>query len=431
MIDLESLLKILELRNRQIVQLNRTLKNVTESRGWRFVLIIRRLKHLRIKSKKVSLVSTKPKTSNIDIFINNLKSEKPNLILVNHETSLTGAPIVLLDLAKVIKEQKFFNISIINVHRRGPDLDVVLKDFNYIDLYDKELNEIIDVHDFVKSIYLVDSQTKFFVNTITLNSFTMILKEFGFSFMTWAHELELSWAIIGIDNVKNQLSNSEKVVVDSNTLKEQITKLNISENVEFLENGISFRISTEGDDLRRAYGLSKRDILITIAGTRSIRKGFDLFPYLIRNINNFCLEQNEKRKIIVIWIGGIESYDLNFFITKQLNTVTSGNLEVKLLSNVINYENYVNASNYFISLAREDSSPQTLFLAQTLKIPTFTLSRINDQEADIYNEIELIAKQIVLSPVLDYASTKSIGYYNTWDSYYSKLVHSLKMLQSD
>jgi hypothetical protein len=431
MIDLESLLKILELRNRQIVQLNRTLKNVTESRGWRFVLFIRRLKHLRIKSKKDTLVSTKPKTSNVDIFINNLKSVKPNLILVNHETSLTGAPIVLLDLAKVIKEQKFFNISIINVHRRGPDLDVVLKDFNFIDLYDKELNEIIDVHDFVKSIYLADSQTKFFVNTITLNSFTMILKEFGFSFMTWAHELELSWAIIGIDNVKNQLSNSEKVIVDSNTLKEQITKLNISKNVEFLENGISFRISTEGDDLRRAYGLSKRDILITIAGTRSIRKGFDLFPYLIRNINNFCLEQNEKRKIIVIWIGGIESYDLNFFITKQLNTVTSGNLEVKLLSNVINYENYVNASNYFISLAREDSSPQTLFLAQTLKIPTFTLSRINDQESDIYNEIELIAKQIVLSPVLDYASTKSIGYYNTWDSYYSKLVYSLKMLQSD
>jgi hypothetical protein len=430
-IDSDVFVKILALKDRQILQLNRTLNNVLQSRGWRFVLLIRRLKHIRFKLTGKRSSSPKLDSNYINQFFQNLKSDKPNLILVNHETTLTGAPVVLLDLANAIKRKNNFNVSIINVRRRGPDLDGQLSKFNSIDLYDKNYVELFGIKDFVKSLYLTDSQATFIVNTITLNSFTTILKEAGFSFYTWVHELELSWSIIGVENVKTQLRNSKKIVVDSNRIKDQISKFDICQNVDYLENAISFRITTGAMELRKAYGLTGLDIAVTIAGSRSIRKGFDLLPYLLSKINEFSLEHGVERKIKVFWIGAIESYDLNFFITKQLFNETYKNLEVILLSNVVNYENYVNASNYFISLAREDSSPQTLFLAQNLNIPNFSLSTVKDSKLDIYGEIDLMAKSISQSLVSEFSSKTPIGVYNTWDIYYEKLIKFLGLLPID
>ena len=334
MIDSDVFVKILALKDRQILQLNRTLNNVLQSRGWRFVLLIRRLKHIRFKLTGKRSSSPKLDSNYINQFFQNLKSDKPNLILVNHETTLTGAPVVLLDLANAIKRKNNFNVSIINVRRRGPDLDGQLSKFNSIDLYDKNYVELFGIKDFVKSLYLTDSQATFIVNTITLNSFTTILKEAGFSFYTWVHELELSWSIIGVENVKTQLRNSKKIVVDSNRIKDQISKFDICQNVDYLENAISFRITTGAMELRKAYGLTGLDIAVTIAGSRSIRKGFDLLPYLLSKINEFSLEHGVERKIKVFWIGAIESYDLNFFITKQLFNETYKNLEVILLNHI-------------------------------------------------------------------------------------------------
>jgi len=431
MIDSGSLLKILASKDRQILQLTRVLNNVYQSRGWRFVLLIRRLKHFKFELTGKRSSSPKINSNYINQFLENLKSDKPNLILINHETTLTGAPVVLLDLANAIKRKNNFNVSIINVKRRGPDLDGQLSKFNSIDLCDKNNVELFGIKDFVKSLYLTDSQATIIVNTITLNSFTTILKEAGFSFYTWVHELELSWSIIGVENVKTQLSNSKKIVVDSNRIKDQISKFDICKNVDYLENGISFRITSGAMELRKAYELTELDIAVTIAGSRSIRKGYDLLPYLMRKINEFSLENGLERKIKVFWIGELESYELNFFITKQLFNETYKNLEVILLSNVVNYENYVNASNYFISLAREDSAPQTLFLAQNLNIHNYSLSTVKDSKLDIYGEIDLMAKTIAQSLVSEFSSNTPIGVYNTWDIYYEKLIKFLGLLPID
>jgi hypothetical protein len=329
--------------------------------------------------------------------------------------------MVLLELAKVLKGENKFNVSIINYQNRGPDLDKQLSNYNTINLFDKNLNEVNNVHDLINSIYLADPLSRFFINTLTLSSFTKILKQFDFSYITWAHELELSWAMIGIDNVKNQLRNSEMIIVDSDFLKEQILKLDIGKKIEYLENGISYKITTQGGDLRKAFGLSENDILITIAGSRSMRKGFDLFPYFVHRIVIDTRALRENIKIKIIWIGAIESYDLNFYVNKQLNELVSPNLEVVVLNSAVNYENYVNASNYFISLAREDSAPQTLFLAQNLNIANLSINTSRDSEHNVYDEIDLISKSISLIPFFEYNGGKAIGSFSTWNSFLKKL----------
>ena len=421
MIDQESLLKALLLRERQLLQLNRHVQSMQNSRGWRLLLLLRRIKSFRLGHVRVKSTFAQSESNVVDKFVGNLSIVKPNLFLVNHETTLTGAPIVLLDLAYEIKKQDFFNVSIINVRHRGPDLDEKLNNFNTISLYDKNFDEILNVNDFIKLLFNTDSKAIFLVNTITLNSFTSILMEYGFVFYTWAHELELSWSVIGIENVRSQLVNSKKIIVDSEEIKDLIVKHSISNEVEFLENGISFKVTTEGNNLRDAYGLSKSDILITIAGSRSIRKGFDLFPYFIHKIKDYSLGENKKRKILIIWIGSNENTDLNFYVTKQLSSLVNDKLDVILLSSVVNYENYVNASNYFVSLSREDSASQTFFLAETLNISRFSLSRDNQAVSDVYTEIDIIAKKIVCSPFSEYSSKVSIGAYSTWNNYYLKL----------
>jgi hypothetical protein len=321
----------------------------------------------------------------------------------------------------VIKSDIGINVSIINIHYRGPELDNKLFGFNYINLYDNEYIPYFNIEEFVHSIQDIDPNAEFIINTLTLNSFSKILEKFDFVFYSWVHELEISWKIAGEEEVKNQLNLSNKIIVDSNEIRKHIVDYGILKETAYLENGISYVITTEANTLRRNFNVRKNDIFVTIAGSRSIRKGYDLFPYFILRLNEFTQNAQNDRKIVIFWIGAIENIDLNYYVTKQVSEIRSSNIDVRILHNVVNYENYINASDFFVSLAREDSAPQTLALARILGVSSFTLTDLNNSAKNYYDAIDQISKKIALTPYTENNGGHPIGNYNTWKNYWSEL----------
>ena len=148
---------------------------------------------------------------------------------------------------------------------------------------------------------------------------------------------------------------------------------------------------------------------------------FLLFPYFILRLNEFTQNAQNDRKIVIFWIGAIENIDLNYYVTKQVSEIRSSNIDVRILHNVVNYENYINASDFFVSLAREDSAPQTLALARILGVSSFTLTDLNNSAKNYYDAIDQISKKIALTPYTENNGGHPIGNYNTWKNYWSEL----------
>jgi len=420
MLDQDTLLQIIAKKERQLLQLKRLISTIYASRGWKFILFVRKIKHPRL-SNNVIQDPLSDQDLKIQKFIKNLEAKKPNLILINHETTLTGAPLVLLDLANAIKRDSFFNVSIINIMYRGPDLDDKLIDHNSITLYEEDFVEIIDVKKFVMLIKQTDPKSEFIINTLILNRFATILREYDFTYSTWAHELELSWEMSGLRNVKQQLYHSKIIFVDSKRLQNEITKFEDPTKVKFIENGISFKLSKDKRSVRISNKFLENDILITIAGIRSVRKGFDLFPYFIYRLKKHLCTNQLGVKVKVVWIGDFYDTELNYFVSKQLNNLVEDPFEIILLNNVDNFVDYINASDHFVSLSREDSAPQTLAVANYLGVPNSTLTEPDLPLVDVYDKIQVMVDKIVFDSDKKITQGLPVGYYDTWDAYWKVL----------
>jgi glycosyltransferase involved in cell wall biosynthesis len=346
------------------------IKNLEKSRSWRYTkylrLISRQLRLLRIKVKNKDGHSNPQESSrNLMIYSNfgRLKLDKIKLIIFSHEFSCTGAPYVVLEF---IKNCGLTAAEILVVGPREDSLASEFSQHSQLYLYNDDLNQL--------SIFIADNKKIFqtanvILNTLTLFDVAKILYSNDVKFLTWGHELRSSWDIIGIERVSWQLLNSELTFVDSSTLKEQITEYFENEiNCIFIENGFYGRITHSSQAIREKLSIADDEILLTIPGTRQIRKGFDLLPKLAELI----LGSGDRNNIKVIWIGDSFDAELDVYIKSELfGYIDSKRLQI--LNGSPHYLDLINASDGIISLSREDSSPQVLTAAKELGLHIFKL----------------------------------------------------------
>lgn len=280
---------------------------------------------------------------------NDLDIEKQNdikkILLITHDLSLTGAPIVVHYAAKALKENGYY--PVIYSPTEGPLIDDILKDGitvivdGRMSIYNWHFKKIVEKFDAI------------IVNTLVLYGIIDQFKNLNKPVFWWLHEGYFAYRIF-----KN-----------SNTISK-----NISENINIYAVGIyaqrhweNFRPSKESkvllygipdkfnNDLRMKPELEIKNnkIIFSIVGTIDKRKGQDIF------VKAISLIPKEYRCKAEFWIVG-KKVDREF--CEELEEASKEISEIKFIEEMSRDEvmDIYKGSDVIVCTSRDDPMPVVL-----------------------------------------------------------------------
>ena len=250
--------------------------------------------------------------------------QKKHILFIGHEATLTGAPILLLNLLGLIKDDYHFSIIL----KRGGTLEqsfkqlsstIILKGENY----SKSKNIILFVFErcsfFIKQLSLIPLFFKadiIFSNTICNGR---LLKRFNFfkrPTIVYVHELE---SMLKYFNLKNDTTLSlqlakillcpSKKVLENLRNNHQVNSLKLKLFPYYFKSDQFQFTSSQKIDYRNAF-LEKWNIpttakLVCGMGMVSERKGTDLFVSVAKQV--FGVNEN----IYFVWIGDFSEEEIS------------------------------------------------------------------------------------------------------------------------
>jgi glycosyltransferase involved in cell wall biosynthesis len=315
-------------------------------------------------------------------------SKKKKVMVIGHEASLSGAPVLLLNLFRFLIEKGVVNVQFV-VRKDGPLANeykklaatIVLKSTDY----GTEKNIFYKLVNFIRNkmhlcIVLIKALScdYIFCNTVVNGK---LLRWFYFHkkpVVTYVHELE---KVIDLYLRQNDavlpLSVSKVIAFPSIATKELLeNKYKIPESkLKELRYYFSFSKSDfdlhkaveKRQQLRQALGIRRTDFVVGAMAAISERKGIDLYIDVCKQV----ISVNSSIKFI--WIGAFESGEQE----AGLKTIVKGK---QVETNLIfvgpldrNIYNFTAFDILFLS-SREDTYPLVVLEAAMMKIPSICFS---------------------------------------------------------
>jgi glycosyltransferase involved in cell wall biosynthesis len=307
---------------------------------------------------------------------------KKQVVFISHDSTLTGAPILLLNLISLLKKRNDFDIRIILFKGRILEKDfkklgqvLILRPGNY----NKPkffLRKLIQISRYRYRLLFLKNFTKnatvVFSNTVTNGK---ILKAIAFPrtrVVTYVHELE---SIISVYKKKAALSfkYSDLLIVPAQAVaqnlirnhsipEEKIFYLNYFYPADVFYKGIDSKI-TARKKFDGILHFSDENFYVLGMGAATFRKGIDLF------VGAASILKAANKNVHFVWIG---DYDDTHLKQKMENEI-----EDKNLKNVITFPgrlphslNNFPAFDLFVLTSREDSYPLVVLEAALAKIPS-------------------------------------------------------------
>ena len=207
-----------------------------------------------------------------------LCSKGKNVLLLSHELSSTGAPIVLLNVALVMKKNGYNPVIMSPVD--GPlrqkivDQGITVVVERVINKNNKFLWEWMVTFDFI------------WVNTLSFCYLIDDLAETNVPAAWWIHETDISYEIIGMDSMPKKNNRIPVYGVGKRAIESYEKYLN-NKNIKNLFYGLP--------DARE-----EKRLTFALIGTISERKGQDIFVEAIE-----MLTEEQRKKAVFQIIGGI------------------------------------------------------------------------------------------------------------------------------
>jgi hypothetical protein len=360
----------------RVSHLENKVTQMETSRSWKITFPLRFIRNILRYQSNQSINDASSEI--IENFINNIdKSDSPLFVLFSHEFSNTGAPNVLFQLGTHIKQLKLGEVVFIG-HRGVEMLDRFKSVSPSIVIGDDSGSLTVDLDKLIDQIESRFSNVRYVLNTVALSFVATKLSSKGLKFFSWIHELPVSWNILGIENVKNQVILSEFNFVDSTLISESLlaTFPQLENKVAFVNNAIDLNFDIiDPLTVRQKLGIPENFIQISILGTRQPRKGFDFLPFLVNELSKRGYNNGE---FCVVWIGLPIYLEFELFIIDELKKLQLEN-SYRLLPASEKFPSIINASNLILSLSREDSNPQVLTYAEHLAKPILKLNDLYSQ----------------------------------------------------
>ena len=295
------------------------------------------------------------------------------ILLISHDASRTGAPILLLNLAKIL--QKTPNVIITILLKNG---GVMIPEF-------KTLGHVTIIHDgnqiskynilgrmrrrmFVKKLANNIKQFDLVLsNTITNGDLHFMLKKHP-RVLTYVHELSsVIHATTTSETLSNVISHTNLFLYPSKAVFHNlVNNLGISSDKclrlnYYIPDKLEF-FASKRKEIRNSLNIQPYEKLIVGSGTCDWRKGTDLF------IQTILLLQKTDLPVRAIWVGGnIQSKDyrqVQFDIEKAgLQSI------VTITGSVVDPHYYMAAADVFYLSSREDPYPLVILEAAMMKLP--------------------------------------------------------------
>ena len=298
---------------------------------------------------------------------------KKKILFIGHSAGLTGAPIVLLNLLKWLKEHSKINFEVLL--RTGGELQTAYKKLAPTRLYEPSLNNRVlsrlyrRLNQNLKASYLRKGRLHhfnkssiglIFSNTITNGEVLSLLADIGCPVICRVAELDYWIQRCGRKNFEQVKRCTTHYIAVSNAVKKNLVQAHgISENKVDVVHGFipipkqdSNSFSLRSKNIRRSLNIPSNAFVVGASGFETWRKGKDLFIQMA-----YLLSQKlQDFPIYFIWVGGRDN-GMDFYGIQHDIRHTGLENRVHFVEEVSNPLDYYAAFDIFAMTSREDPYP--------------------------------------------------------------------------
>ncbi|WP_370899352.1 glycosyltransferase family 4 protein [Chryseobacterium gossypii] len=317
--------------------------------------------------------------------------DQKKILFISHEASLSGAPILVLDLLKRLKQERS-NYSIDVLLIRGGELyedfakisnNIIvahyhLQSFSFVKRNLKRVQSLIfrkketptlqNKIDKITGSLLLNSYDLVYGNTMESLIWTLPFYKKNIPTIVAIHELSF-----GIEStypkefVLENISNITRIIAGSKAVAENlIAKYHADpDKIQVVHSFVDTELKIQKDkaSLRETLNIEKDELIIGIASSQELRKGTDMVPMLVQKIR-----QKTNIHFKFINLGG----------TSKSPAVRCAKLDAEKLgveNDIIFIDHnktpndYINLFDIFLLMSREDPFPLVMLTAAKLKKP--------------------------------------------------------------
>ncbi len=304
--------------------------------------------------------------------IQKLDTSIPTLIFVSHEATLTGAPLIVLEIIKQFKE--YFDCNIINLIGKGGDLMSEFESYGPTYLFSNwmpggsqlsyfETDALMTALSFLQ----IDG---IYINSAESRSLIEPLKQFNAPIISLIHEM----AYLYPDKEFTSIADHSDLVI----FPSKIVNKYASENAFFdkektvvrgqglLKPELLKASKTEAQkEIRKELGLPEDAFIILGCGTLTMRKGPDFFIYTA-----FEVLEKPLKDVYFVWIGNRHP-DVNDSFEWIYHDIELKNLTHKIIfpGSKSNPNPYFLGSDIFFLTSRADPFPCVVHEAMAASLP--------------------------------------------------------------
>ena len=355
-----------------------------------------------------------------------------NILIVSHDASRTGAPILLLRLLNHIRQKNIFNFKIIlgkdgalrqKFEELGDTYVCPMKDDpkyrgnNMVTAIAKRLDYIKDEKKFKDQIRKnFETSDTILLNSIGSARLLKYLNGFKGKFISYIHELEFALTYYAQPgDSRTLIERTDLFLVPCNTVKNNLIKqFSIADNKirqlnYLLEQGPSTAHPEKAGN----------DIIICSCGSTDWRKGFDLLSQTAWSL----FKKRKKKDFQFVWIGGAENSASVFQAKLELRNMGISDL-VSFVSENDNVQDHLSRADLFFLPSKEDPYPVVVLEAASKQIPTICF----EHGGGIVEFVEEDAGWIVPFMDIDAVTDKIIYLMNNQDELKQKGKRALEKL---
>ncbi len=232
---------------------------------------------------------------------------KLDILFINHEESLTGAPKILLEVAKTA--MSLYSVAVLSKQKGGLSGEYQ-KAFGDRLFYPHEISDEAERHRLARAMLLKFRPALVYANSIISYEYACEAKKLGIPVIFHIHEMASAYDVAIAAEAQSEFSEFADVflAVSEVTKRDLINIMKVPENKirlvhEFIEANSIVAMSKDRNrkEVEDMLGISENDRLIVSMGTFDRRKGGDYFIKIAQYLENSAF--NDKASIKMLWIG--------------------------------------------------------------------------------------------------------------------------------
>jgi len=339
------------------------------------------------------------------------------VLFISHNAGRSGAPLVLLNLLKWLKENTSLSFEIL---LRGPgELQAEFADLAPTFLFSCQKSSENALSRICRKIGLSDNLSAthhqnllnhfresgiklIFSSTFTNGDILQTLAPLGCRVITHVHELNYWIDLSGTTNIQQVLKHTSRYIAGSKVVRDNlITARSIPpDNIDLAHEFIPIPdISADPTGIRDKFAISGGSCVVLGSGHETWRKGKDLFVQLAAQVQKIMPEPLPH----FLWVGGFENDEIRRQIFHDVEKLGLTG-RVHFTGAVPGTLNYFAVGDLFAMVSREDSFPLVCLEAALLGKPTICFADVGgmtefvDDDAGVvvpYLDLEAMAGHIV------------------------------------